>query len=346
MSSLNKTHVEATTPHLMPRSVISKDLKAIGGDYVVKDEGDGKKSVTAKYIVDTDWNGNNGYVEVQASATYEKNKAGDGFVLVEGTGKMSATARNIKSDSAAALEKYSKSHSGQLLADKTRGMAEAMKILLTIGMEAKLGDTPSIVKTQDTFGVGVEVKSKSKVDVSVSFVDKDKTPFNSSTTVTARQGNMKYDFKVPADVKAGDYTLVVTFEDLKTGEIKTEEKPIKVIGNVTGNTPSSFAPNQPPSIQDIKVIGTDKIEGMTYTITATEEDKKTKEKKQVGTFTSQPFTITDKGGQAIKFEAPEAKGFRKDVTYVVKFTKDGHELLTKTFFVGQATFTPGKVKPK
>lgn len=343
MTQLNKTQVEATTPHLLPRETVAKDLLSLGGNYEIAEGAAGQKTVTAKYLVDTDQDPNNGYVIVTATASYTK--TGNSYTLVTGSEKMEAAARNIGSQSNAALDKYVKSYSGQLLKDKTTTMATAMRILLPT-LEADVVSSPSVVKSNDTFNVGIEVKSNNKVDTTVTFKDSTGKTVNSNTSNIARKGSADYPFAVPAGLKAGKYTLVIQFEDIKTGDIKVQEKPITIIESIQGTVPGSFAPGQPPAIQDIKVIGTDKLEGISYVLEGFEVDKKTGEKKSIGMSKGGPYTLTEKG-QLIKFDSPESKGFRKDVTYTVKFMKDNHELLAKSFIVGQASQPgPGKVKPK
>lgn len=343
MTQLNKTQVEATTPHLLPRETVSRDLLSLGGQYEVTDGPAGQKTVTAKYLVDTDQDPNNGYVVVTAVASYTL--SGSSYTVVAGSEKMEAAAKNVGASSNKSLDQYAKSYAGQLLKDKTTTMATAMRILIP-SMDATLASSPSVVKSNDTFAVGVEVKSNNKVDVSVSFKDSTGKMNNSSNANVARKGLADYPFAVPAGLKSGKYTLVVQFEDLKTGDIKIQEKEITIVESVTGNIPGSFPPGTPPTVQDLKVIGIDKLEGITYVLEGTEIDKKTGEKKSIGTSKGGPVTLTDKG-QLVKFDAPEQKGFRKDVTYTVKFMKDNHELMSKQFIVGQAsTPGPGKVKPK
>ncbi|HSA59196.1 MAG TPA: hypothetical protein VLJ37_05875 [bacterium] len=203
--------------------------------------------------------------------------------------------------------------------------------------DASVTSSPVAVKAQEKFPVGVKVGSASKVRVA--FKDEAGT-VNNSNSVLVDEGNSNSEFSVPAELKSGKYKLVVTFEDVATHVKKVEEKDIVIVENVTGDMPATFPPNQKPFIKDLKVSGMEKLEGVTYEI----EGIEIKDGKSVGVAKSpQPLTIEEKKGTEVIFQnAPEKKGWRKDVKYVVTFkNKEGQVVLVKTFEVGQAAAGKG-----
>jgi hypothetical protein len=204
--------------------------------------------------------------------------------------------------------------------------------------EAKVTSTPASVKAEDKFLVGLTVGSTSRVRVSFKSVP-DGT-LNNSNSVFADEGNSKSEFKVPAELKSGKYKLVVTFEDLATHVKKVEERDIVIVENVTAELPPSFAPNQPAAIQNARVKGMEKLEGVTYVIEGFGKDG-----KSVGALDSKTsgksVTLNEKSGQLITLESPDKKGFQKDVTYRVRLlNKDGHEVWTGEFVIGVAPPAP------
>lgn len=210
-------------------------------------------------------------------------------------------------------------------------------------IEASVLSVPASVKPNQDFPLSIEVKSKNKLEVSVAFVDKDGKPTNSSKSHLVRSGRGDFPFDVPSSLKAGKYKLVVTFEDPKTGVEKVEEKEIVVVESVTATLPGSFAPGQPPAVQNAKVAGIDKLEGVTYSVEGFDKDN-----KSVGTASGKnPVTLNEKTGQLIKLDAPGNKGFQKDITYKVTLkNKDGFDVWSGSFVVGQAAVGGKKVKPK
>ena len=87
--------------------------------------------------------------------------------------------------------------------------------------DARVTSSPAAVKAQEKFLIGVTVGSS--VKVRASFKDAAGV-LNNSNSVLVDEGNSKSEFTVPAELKSGKYKLVVTFEDLKTGVKKVEEK--------------------------------------------------------------------------------------------------------------------------
>lgn len=205
---------------------------------------------------------------------------------------------------------------------------------------ASLVSSPAAVKAQEKFLLGLKTDSASRVRAS--FKGADGTLTNSNS-VMIDEGNSKSEFNVPADLKSGKYKLVVTFEDMTTHVKKTEEKDIVIVENVTAALPGSFAPGQPPAIQNAKVSGMEKLEGVTYVVEGFDKDG-----KSVGTATGKnPIGLNEKTGQLIKLEAPDKKGFQKDVTYKVTLkNKEGFDVWSGSFVVGQAAAGGRKRKPK
>jgi hypothetical protein len=206
--------------------------------------------------------------------------------------------------------------------------------------------SPAAVKAQDKFLVGVSVSTASKV--SVKFKDEAGALTNSNSHLV-EEGNSKSEFNVPADLKSGKYKLLITFEDMVTHVKKVEEKEIVIVENVTADLPGSFAPGQPPTIQNVKVNGMEKLEGLTYVIEGFDKDK-----KSVGTLDStsiakgdKSWTLGEKLGTRVPLTAPGTKGFQKDINYVVTLkNKEGHVVWSGSFEIGQAAVYVKKVKPK
>lgn len=269
MSDLNKIHVDATTPHLMPRAAISKDLKALGGKYDVKEEADGKVSVSASYVVDTDADASNGYVLVKANATYVKNKEGNGYTVVDGTAKMEATAKNTTPQSAAALEKYAKSYAGQLLGNKTKTMAVAMTILIPT-YRYTIGDAPASGRPGGEFQVPVSVTSPSKVVVKLDGVEL------YSREITS--GETKMNLKVPESMGAGEKNLTFDITDtVSKAAVPTQTKKMKIVEKVDAVMESQFAKLSAVTVKDIKVVGQAKVEGVTAEVIVLEAKKEMQE---------------------------------------------------------------------
>lgn len=231
--------------------------------------------------------------------------------------------------------------------DKCPDVAGVNENLGCPALIAKVVSSPAGVKAEDKFLVGLEVNTTTKVRVS--FKD-EKGTLNNSNSVYLDEGKSNSEFSVPAGLKSGKYKLVVTFEDMTTHVKKTEEKDIVIVENVSATLPGSFAPGQPPTIQNVKVNGMEKLEGVTYVIEGFDKDK-----KSIGTMDSnnvakgdRSWTLNEKTGTRIPLAAPGGKGFQKDVNYVVTLkNKEGLVVWTSSFEVGQAAPVYGKkVKPK
>jgi len=231
--------------------------------------------------------------------------------------------------------------------DKCPDVAGVKENLGCPAFAAKVVSSPAGVKAEDKFLVGLEVNTTTKVRVS--FKD-EKGTLNNCNPVFLDEGKSNSEFGVPAGLKSGKYKLVVNFEDMTTHVKKTEEKDIVIVENVSAVLPGSFAPGQPPTIQNVKVNGMEKLEGVTYVIEGFDKDK-----KSIGTMDSntvakgdRSWTLNEKTGTRIPLAAPGGKGFQKDVNYVVTLkNKEGLVVWTSSFEVGQAAPVYGKkVKPK
>jgi hypothetical protein len=180
------------------------------------------------------------------------------------------------------------------------------------------------------FSVSMDVSAKS--DVIVQFKDAGGTLTNAGSA-SVEKGKSGSEFSAPSKLSSGKYKLVVTMKDPATKSEKVEVKDIVIVEKVDASLAGSFAPGQPPTIQNAKVSGLSKLEGVTYTIEGFDKDN-----KSVGTLNSDKnWTLGDKRGTRIPLASPEKKGFRKEINYVVTLkNKDGHPIWTGSFEVGES----------
>jgi hypothetical protein len=202
--------------------------------------------------------------------------------------------------------------------------------------EAKVTSFPEALKPGDKLPIGFKLGAKS--EVSVQFKDASGKVTN---TKPARvdAGESTSEFEVPASLVSGKYKVVITMRDPETGVEKVEERDVVIVEKITATLPGSFAPGQPPAVQDVRVVGQPKLEGVSYVIQAHDKDGKAMGELAVA---DKPGTIADAKGTRIGLKAPTAKGWQRDVTYtVILKNKEGHVIWTGTFEIGQAAAPKG-----
>jgi hypothetical protein len=200
---------------------------------------------------------------------------------------------------------------------------------------ASITSIPESVKPEGKLPIGVNVSADS--ELSVEFKDAAGKVTNTKPA-SVKAGESVSEFDVPASLASGKYKVVVTMTDPKTGVKKTEEKEIVIVERVTATLPGSFAPGQPPAVQDIKVVGQPKLEGVSYVIQA--KDRKTNEVTE-SAVAEKPGTIQSGSGTKLSLQAPGGKGFKKETDYtVILKNKDGHVVWTGSFEIGEAPPPP------
>jgi hypothetical protein len=205
--------------------------------------------------------------------------------------------------------------------------------------EAKVVDASTSVKPEGRFAIAVEVGAKSEVTVQLK--DAAGKLYNAGSA-NVETGQSVSEFRAPSTLTSGKYKLVIAMKDAATKVEKVEEREIAIVERIEWTVPGSFAPGQPPTAQDVRVVGQPKLEGVSYVIVAFDKDG-----KQVGEIkvTDKPGTIEDKKGTRIAFKAPDINGkavsWQKDINYRVGLiNKDGNLLDVKSFEIGQAPPPP------
>lgn len=215
---------------------------------------------------------------------------------------------------------------------------------LAAGYKVAVLNAPKSVRPEERFLLDLRTDHESKV--TVVFVDEKKKATNANT-VMIEKGDSQSEFKVPAGLTVGKYKMNVIFTNTETRAEKTEEREVVIVENVTATLPGSFAPGQPPTIQDATVVGQDKLEGVTYTIEAFSKDAGSALGK--ADVTNKPTTLESGKGKKIALSAPDLsiggktkKGWQKDVNYVVTLrNKEGLTLWQKSFEIGAAAAGKG-----
>lgn len=202
--------------------------------------------------------------------------------------------------------------------------------------DAKVTSIPESLKAGDKLPLGLTLGAKS--EVRIKFTDANNKSANTRTE-TIDSGDSTTEFDVPSTLPSGKYKVTITMKDPVTGAEKVEEKQIVIVERVTATLPGSFAPGQPPAVQDVKVVGLPKLEGVNYVIQAI--DKKTGTVTGEASVADKPGTIQENTGTRIALQAPNGKNFQKDVNYVVTLkNKEGLALWTGSFEIGEAPPPP------
>jgi len=202
--------------------------------------------------------------------------------------------------------------------------------------EAKVTAFPDSLKPGDKLVLGLTVSADSKV--TVQFTDSAGTATNTKAEMVDA-GNATPEFSVPSNLTSGKYKVKITMKDPATGVEKVEEKEVVIVEKVTATLQASFAPGEPPAVQDVKVVGLPKLDGVSYVIQGV--DKKSGAVVGEQAVADKPGSIFDSKGTRVGLQAPGGKGFVKDVTYTVTLkNKDGQTVWSGQFEIGEAPPPP------